>query len=371
MTSRKLDILIDGQFGSTGKGLLAEYIARSSPYDFTISNLSPNAGHTFTWRNQLHVSKQIPVVGLLSRRSTIYLTAASIINPELLVKECRDFGVDTSRVFIHPRAAVITEEDRLAESRDSSSATKLASTQQGVGEALARKVQRSCNLAGTTELLQDTFQVQELPLSEYLDQGCTALMETSQGFDLSLNSGLSYPYCTSREITVSEALSAAQLHPKYLGQTYMSMRLHPIRVGNIISDEGEVLGESGPFYPDSVETTWNQLQLRDERTTVTKRVRRVATFSMQQYRRSLAALQPSSVFLNFMNYATEADLPLLKQLASERFPNLVGVGSSVKDVYEVRSKTHFLEVCQTVLGERNRRAVGLNRLLYQDCSLQR
>lgn len=43
----KLNIIMDGQFGSTGKGSLAAYLGLNHPADIYLSNLSPNAGHTF------------------------------------------------------------------------------------------------------------------------------------------------------------------------------------------------------------------------------------------------------------------------------------------------------------------------------------
>ncbi len=43
----KLNIIIDGQFGSTGKGLLAAYVGTKFHVDVAMTNGSPNAGHTF------------------------------------------------------------------------------------------------------------------------------------------------------------------------------------------------------------------------------------------------------------------------------------------------------------------------------------
>lgn len=43
----KLNLLLDGQFGSTGKGLFAHYIGCTNHIDIAISNASSNAGHTF------------------------------------------------------------------------------------------------------------------------------------------------------------------------------------------------------------------------------------------------------------------------------------------------------------------------------------
>lgn len=46
----RVNILLDGQFGSTGKGLFAEYISKHNRIDIAITNAGPNAGHTFCYR---------------------------------------------------------------------------------------------------------------------------------------------------------------------------------------------------------------------------------------------------------------------------------------------------------------------------------
>ena len=53
--------------------------------------------------------------------------------------------------------------------------------------------------------------IKAIDLQYYMDQGCTVLMEVPQGMDLSLNHGLAYPYCTSRDITPSSAMNDANV----------------------------------------------------------------------------------------------------------------------------------------------------------------
>ncbi len=126
-------------------------------------------------------------------------------------------------------------------------------------------------------------------------------MEVPQGYSLSLNSKF-YPYCTSRDISVSSALSDLEVHPFYLGKTIVSIRTYPIRVGNLPH------GYSGDFYSDSIETSWEKIGVPVEYTTNTKRVRRVATFSLYQYQDMLKVMLPDYVFLNFCNYLNEGAL---------------------------------------------------------------
>lgn len=303
----KINITIDGQFGSTGKGLLNSVIAEKddTPIDFAISNAAPNAGHTYDVGKGKKTVYHLPVSGVLRTNSTIYLCAGSIIDPEVLAKEITDFNVD-GRVVVHPRACILLPEHKHAESDPNSGATKLASTQKGVGAALADKIRRSGGLRTAGEYYSSN-EIKVIDLDAELLSGKTALMEVPQGFGLSVNHGLSYPHCTSRDITVASALNDAGVHPKHLGRTYLSLRSFPIRVGHIYDEHGVKIGDSGPFYADSDERGWEELGLEPELTTVTKRVRRVATFSWTQYKAAIKMLQPDLVFLNFCNYfANEA-----------------------------------------------------------------
>ena len=94
LQSGKLNIIIDGQFGSTGKGVLSSYVAANNHIDLAITNGSPNAGHTFYYNNKKYIVKHLPVSAVINKRSTIYLCAGSIINPDILLKEIVTCGAD-------------------------------------------------------------------------------------------------------------------------------------------------------------------------------------------------------------------------------------------------------------------------------------
>ena len=326
LTEGKLNLLLDGQFGSTGKGLLAQYIGLHNHVDLAISNASANAGHTFFNEGKKVILKHLPVSGIINKRSTIYLCAGAIIDPCILLGEIIDTNTDPNRVFIHPRAAVIDKTDIDIENTDQG-VKRIASTMSGVGSALVRKINRGARLAGSIHEL--TRFIKDIDVQKLLDEGCTALMEVPQGMDLSLNHGFSYPYCTSRDITPSAALSDAGVHPKYIGKISVSLRTYPIRVGNI--EEGGVQkGYSGPFYSDSMETTWEDIGVYVEYTTRTHRVRRVATFSHLQYKKMLQVMLPDYVFLNFCNYLKPTELSDLL----ETLPEVTHLGFSafVEDI---------------------------------------
>lgn len=321
----KLNIVIDGQFGSTGKGVLCSYLADKNAFSWCISNAGPNSGHTFHDRNgHTRVAKHLPVSGVLNENSNIYLCAGSIINVELLYKEMAELGVDHDRVFIHPRAAVISYEDILKETAPDGRMAAISSTQNGVGNALARKVKREAVLAGQDSRLKPF--IHAVDMDRIFSGTGHVLMEVPQGFDLGINSGYNYPYCTSREVTVQSALSDAGVHPMYLGTVIVTLRTYPIRVGSLEN------GYSGPFYADSREVTWADLGVPPEMTTRTERIRRVATFSKAQYERMLAALKPDYIFMNFMNYCSFEEQALILQECPE--VTHVGYGPRKSDIFE-------------------------------------
>jgi len=185
--------------------------------------------------------------------------------------------------------------------------------------------------------------VQTVDLNHALRDFACVTMEVPQGMGLSLNHGFAYPTCTSRDAYVTSGLSDAGIHPSFLGKVAMVVRTKPIRVGNIYSPEGEMLGSSGPFYPDSVELDWvkDLPHVVPERTTVTKRVRRIATWSNTQYRDALSLNRPDIVSLTFCDYLTgpgEFNDYLMRMRATEQElglnpVRLYSVGPNVEDVF--------------------------------------
>lgn len=343
LTKGKINITIDGQFGSTGKGVLNAWLAvQTQPKpDICITNASPNAGHTFIdAHGRKRICFHLPASGVLLPETLIYLSAGSIIDPDLLAQEMHDFGIGHDRVVIDPRACIVLPEHRAREQAEDSGATKLASTRKGVGAALADKIARvpGQRIAGQF-YPQASTAIRRLDLMHLMDDGKTALMEVPQGFGLSINHGLSYPHCTSRDITIAAALNDAGVHPSYLGKTIVSLRTFPIRVGNIVQN-GIEQGHSGPFYPDSREIDWEDIGIAPELTTVTKRPRRIATFSAQQYTEVLRHLRPDAVFVNFMNYfkdeteflAFVTQLRQLEEAQGWQPEHLFGIGPDTSDV---------------------------------------
>jgi len=307
LLSQGVNVLIDGQWGSTGKGKLAAYLADHSDLTYATADFQPNAGHTVRIRGKSHVVHCIPGA-FVNLDARLYLNAASTISVPQFMKELEDLtDYDVAnRIRIHPHAGVVTPEDVEEEKR---TMTGIASTMQGTGAALARKIRRQAKVAKDVPELRRWIS-DELPdIYRLARRGGTILLETAQGFDLSLNHGTAYPFVTSRDITPAAAMSEVGLPAQMLKRVWASMRTFPIRVGHLLDESGKVLGESGPFYDDQHELTWEEIQKESgapesvlERTTVTKRVRRIFTWSDQQFSRFLRVCAPTDIGLNFVNH---------------------------------------------------------------------
>jgi len=292
-------VLVDGQFGSTGKGLLAGALAEAGSGQITMvtSNAGPNSGHTAydPVSGEKIMTQQIPVAAvvldrLIDRSVGTYLNAGAIIDKDILERESKLLSSMTP-VYIHPCAAVIEQVDRDNESGGAIAA--IASTGKGVGSALARKILRQGNVFGRASHTPDLVGYMTWEY-DWLEE--VVLVETPQGFSLGVNSPLFYPHTTSRECTVMQALADARIPAQRLKSVATCYRTYPIRVGN--TDKGH----SGNGYEDQDETTWEAIGVEPEYTSVTHRMRRVFTWSRQQFRESVMANEPDTLFINFMNY---------------------------------------------------------------------
>jgi adenylosuccinate synthase len=134
------------------------------------------------------------------------------------------------------------------------------------------------------------------------------LLEGTQGTGLSLYHG-KYPFVTSRDTTVSGCLSEAGIGPKRVRKIILVARTYPIRV------ESPVGGNSGPF--GSIELNWRIIARRSniserelrrsEKTTTTKRKRRVAEFSWLWFRKACELNSPTDLALTFVDHLNIAN----------------------------------------------------------------
>lgn len=338
MQTGKMNIILDAAWGSSGKGKISTYLADKYNTTKISSSNFPNAGHSVLFPSGFKfVAKAIPTGMALRQEKGMdvygFISPGSGFHPKQLIKEWEECG--KPRLFIHSRASLVTE-SHAARERDGGESTKhIASTMQGSGTAISDKILRKADvpLAGTEpladwlassgisvteEMLEkisvvDAFEFRNMTHG-LLANGETWLHEGSQGYALSIDHGSHYPFCTSRNCTVQAAMDHMAVPPSMVGDVYLNLRTFPIRVGNVVED-GVQKGFSGGFYPDCSELTWEEVARRAnmpeseakilaerERTTVTKRIRRVCTFSFLGLQDAVRVNGATKLSLNFIQY---------------------------------------------------------------------
>lgn len=340
-----LNIVTDAMHGSTGKGLITTALAdKHRPQVLSTTNMA-NAGHTaVNEQGEAFVAKALPSAAALVKwrdgyKPAIFVGSSAAFHLEQMKKEMVETKT-ADLVCIHPRAGVITDTHRQRESTNNPDSTKhIASTMQGCGTFLSDKVLRKKDLmlardydelsecvkrsiartalAGTNHsfryhlpLPADGTNNKAVELAEILGADGTILHEGSQGFSLDINHGSHYPQCTSRGTTAVQNLADLGLPVSAVGDVYLVMRPYPIRVGNVV-EEGVTTGHSGGCYNDNQEISWEEVarscgapqeEMAKELTTVTKRLRRVFTFSKQQLEEAVLCNGATRIALNFANY---------------------------------------------------------------------
>lgn len=310
--------ILDGQWGSSGKGLLAGYLAREKKPDLVVAQFGPNSGHTYTNKAEgIHVITRAIPTGCVWGGSKLLIGPGAIIDPEVLLPEIdmlEAAGIPIrGRLLIHPRAAVVCQDDKDLEG---ATLAHIGSTKKGTAAAVTRKMMRPADRNPARVASEHSDLLPFVPdIRDYYAAIAAAnviQVESAQGFELSIDHALEYPYTTGRNITPESVLNDVGIPRRMLTDVWVVLRTFPIRVGNEYDKDGKMIGYSGPVYKEMDELTWEQVsaltgQRLEERTTVTKKVRRVFTWSDEQFDRMLWHYAPCRLFLNFLNYVPEND----------------------------------------------------------------
>ena len=301
--NKNVDVVIGGQFGSEGKGQVAAYLA--SEYDCLVRVGGPNAGHKVFNQPEPDVFHIIPSGSNKNRDAKIVIGAGAVIRESQILSEIRKFNIEAERLIIDENATIITDDDIVAEEE----LDKIGSTKQGVGAATAQ------NLFIHRLNANDNFKAKNCnSLKQYIGSAHQVyermnlknkkiLLEGTQGTFLSLHHGF-YPYVTSRETTVGGCISEAGIGINKVRKIVMVVRRYPIRVQNPVG------GTSGDFH--STEISLQEVSDRSgyplkemekiEKTTTTKKDRRIAEFNWGLFRKACELNTPTDIAFTFSDY---------------------------------------------------------------------
>ena len=133
-----ISLIQDCQWGSTGKGLFANYLGSQHQPDVLAMAPSPNAGHTFiTKENVRIIHRMLPCgIGAPGLRS-IVLGPGSLLDLDVLYAEIKFARMmqlipEQVVIYVHLAAAVVLDRHRQAES---DGGTAPGSTRKGTGAA--------------------------------------------------------------------------------------------------------------------------------------------------------------------------------------------------------------------------------------------
>lgn len=300
--SRRVDVVVGGQYGSEGKGNVCSYLAPR--YDVLMRVGGPNAGHRV--RDPDFDFVHLPSGSLHNRDARLLIGPGATLSLPVLLDEIARADV-AQRLSIDPQAIIIEEEDI---SIERAALDVIGSTTQGVGVATARKILNRGDepvLGAGVRLARQIPELEPYVRSTWveLEKAYAAderiMLEGTQGTDLSLHHG-AWPHVTSRETSASGCMADAGIPPSRVDRVIMVVRTYPIRVGNASGYSGHmgreidaaVIAERSGKDVEVIRTT--------EVGTRSRKPRRMAEFDLGQVRRAAALNGATEIALTFADY---------------------------------------------------------------------
>ena len=346
---KTLDIVVGGQFGSEAKGHVTKKVLQRRQFErpegalVNVRVAGPNAGHcVLDGAGNKFALRTIPV-GAVLPDVRLVIAAGSEVDPQVLTEEISDLaskGHDLrGRLYVSAEATVLTPQHREAEA---GMQARMGSTGKGIGAARADRIMRTAARVGDDPALVDlitgaggaVFTGPQPFDMEFM----SVVIEGTQGYGLGLHAG-HYTQCTSSDCRAIDFAAMAGLNPWDAEQfiPWVVARVYPIRVA----------GNSGPLKGES---SWEDLGLPQEFTTVTKKVRRVGEWDADLISAALAANGKNSrlaVTMLDQKFGEVAGLDNTLQ------PNqLLYLGDDVLDfLYEGLPGTRFSQISLVTTGE--------------------
>lgn len=302
MVNHRVDLLVGGQYGSEGKGVIAAYLANE--YAAHVRVGGPNAGHTFKLNGNIFKMQSIPC-GWINPQAKLFIGAGGLIDVANLINEIdmieavgRSMSVK-DRLLIDKHCGVLDLSFKEAEGGTHGEIhQRIGSTGEGVGAARSARLNRKI---GTFRFAKDIPELQPYltqsisrSINEFNGAEKPVLIEGTQGMELSLIHCNQWPYCTSADTNAGQLLADCGISPLIVRNVIMVVRTYPIRVA----------GNSGPMQN---EITWADLSRRIgrnviEQTTVTKKIRRVGEWDEDLFLKAVMINKPNMLAVNFLDY---------------------------------------------------------------------
>jgi adenylosuccinate synthase len=286
-------VVVGGQAGSEGKGMVCDQLHRERNYALAVRVGGPNAGHSVVnEEGRKFALRQLPVAAVSDPECQLVIAAGSEVDPMVLdveVAELEGAGYSIKDRLVIDRSATIID----AAAVDLENGIGTGTTGKGIGGARARRALRQAKLVQDSNFDDHGYLVDDTQgvVRKAALNGFPVLIEGTQGHVLGSHAGY-YPYSTSGDCRASDFMAWCGL-PPMRALVYLVLRYHPIRIA----------GNSGPLPG---ETSWEDLGIKPELTTVTRKVRRVGHWNWTWPAASIKAnLGPGGLrpVLTFADYA--------------------------------------------------------------------
>jgi len=237
MAIKFADVIVDLQYGDTGKGKVAHALAASGDYNLVLRyNGGSNAGHTVYHNGQKVVTHQVPIGVLFGIKSVI--GPGCVVNVPALCREIQELifmGFDVEGLLLVDKRAHLVTEQHLQE--DASDET-IGTTKQGIGPAYRDKYGRVGKRMGDDvlsdfgkEFTSSVFEIVDIyEILHSSRESYQILCEGAQGFHLDVDWG-EYPYVTSSHCTIGSA-ELNCIPPKKIRKVIGTMKAYETYVGN-------------------------------------------------------------------------------------------------------------------------------------------
>lgn len=220
------DIIVDLQYGDTGKGKVAHFLCKSEEYTHVLRyNGGCNAGHTIYHHDKKFVTHHIPVGVFWGVKSVI--GPGCVLDPVQFFKELKEIeegGVDVKgKVFVAKNTHIITEAHKKEDGKEAT----IGTTKRGTGPAYRDKYARTgIRAESVPELKPYLIDMYE---EFHTDQERVVLGEGAQGFGLDIDWG-DYPYVTSSHCTTAGFLTNG-LPPQSVRNVWGVAKMYATYVG--------------------------------------------------------------------------------------------------------------------------------------------
>ena len=221
------DIVVDLQYGDTGKGKVTHFLATQKKYTHVLRyNGGCNAGHTIFHKGKKFVTHHIPAGVFWGVKSII--GPGCVLDPEQFFKELKELkagGVQTKgKIFVATNTHIITAANKTEDSKDA----RIGTTKRGNGPAYRDKYGRTGIRAENVPALKP-YLIDLYEEFHRTSKKVVILGEGAQGFGLDIDWG-DYPYVTSSHCTAAGALLNG-IPPHALRQVWGSAKIYETYVG--------------------------------------------------------------------------------------------------------------------------------------------